>query len=233
MQQCLCGCKMAGQVLRQLVVKKGEKLKETPDLTIDKQKYKSDLIPPRLIVECYFGEQQQVIDKLQAELDGAIQELEALVEEHGGGEDGFLAEAQTDGGKVTKATVAGRLKELKGAKDAQAELTVLKQCAKFIDREAELKRAVKDAVAALDLLVFDQYPKLSAEEVRDLVVEAKWLWTLEAAIRSEVERVTQQLANRVRTLEERYAEPLPLLVQEVEALSGKVDEHLKKMGLVW
>ncbi|MWY86381.1 type I restriction endonuclease subunit M, partial [Francisella tularensis] len=59
----------AGKVLRQLVVKKGEKLKETPDLIIDKSKYKSDLIPPRLIVDRYFGEQQQQIDQLQADLD--------------------------------------------------------------------------------------------------------------------------------------------------------------------
>jgi type I restriction enzyme M protein len=45
--------------------------------------------------------------------------------------------------------------------------------------------------------------------------------------------VTQQLANRVKTLEERYVEPLPKITQEVAGLSNKVDEHLKKMGLTW
>jgi len=40
-------------------------------------------------------------------------------------------------------------------------------------------------------------------------------------------------ANRVKTLEERYAEPLPTLVDDVATLSAKVDENLKKMGLVW
>jgi len=64
-------------------------------------------------------------------------------------------------------------------------------------------------------------------------VDDKWQATLKAAIQGEIERVTQQLANRVKTLEERYAEPLPQLMQDVEALAGKVDEHLKKMGLVW
>jgi len=81
--------------------------------------------------------------------------------------------------------------------------------------------------------VFAQYPKLSEDEIKTLVVDDKWQATLKAAIQAEIERVTQQLANRVKTLEERYAEPLPQLTQDVETLTSKVDEHLKKMGLVW
>lgn len=50
---------------------------------------------------------------------------------------------------------------------------------------------------------------------------------------AEIERVMQQLANRVKTLEERYAEPLPELVQEIAELSSRVEEHLRKMGLEW
>jgi len=45
--------------------------------------------------------------------------------------------------------------------------------------------------------------------------------------------VTQQLAGRVKELEERYARPLPELEREVEAVSDKVEGHLKKMGLAW
>ncbi|MDN5624827.1 MAG: hypothetical protein L0G96_16940, partial [Acinetobacter sp.] len=47
------------------------------------------------------------------------------------------------------------------------------------------------------------------------------------------ERVTQQLANRVKELNERYEQPLPQITQNVEALSLKVAEHLKAMGLEW
>lgn len=222
----------AGKVLRQLVVKKGEKLKETPDLIIDKNKYKSDLIPPGLIVTRYFAEQQQQIDQLQADLDAISQELEALIEEHSG-EEGILGDAQTDAGKVTKVSVAARLKELKGDASAKEERAVLKQCLDLFEREAEAKKAVKDAQTALDEAVFAQYPKLTEDEIKTLLVDDKWQATLKAAIQAEIERVTQQLANRVKTLEERYAEPLPQLTQDVEALSSKVDEHLKKMGLAW
>ena len=94
----------AGKVLRELVAKKGEKLKEAPDLIIDKKKYKADLIPPGLIVARYFAKQQQEIDEFQTDLDVITQELEALIEEHTG-EDGALVDAQTDAGKVTKNNV--------------------------------------------------------------------------------------------------------------------------------
>jgi type I restriction enzyme M protein len=222
----------AGKVLRQLVVKKGEKLKEIPDLIIDKNKYKADLIPPKLIIDRYFATQQQQIDQLQADLDTIAQELEALIEEHSG-EEGALSEAQTDAGKVTKASVTTRLKELKGDASAKEEQAILKQCLKLIDREAEAKKAVKDAQIALDKLVFAQYPKLAENEIKTLVIEDKWQATLKGAIAAEIERVTQQLANRVKTLEERYAEPLPQILEEMETLSSKVEGHLRRMGLVW
>ena len=45
--------------------------------------------------------------------------------------------------------------------------------------------------------------------------------------------MSQTLTGRIRELAERYATPLPALVDEVETLSARVDEHLGKMGAVW
>jgi type I restriction enzyme M protein len=45
------------------------------------------------------------------------------------------------------------------------------------------------------------------------------------------EHITQQLAGRVQELETRYADPLPDLEDETDALSNTVDEHLKMMGV--
>ena len=222
----------AGKTLRELVAKKGQKLKETPDLAIGKKKYKADLIPPRLIVARYFADKQAHIDELQTNLDGISQELEALIEEHSD-EEGLLAEAQTDAGKVTKNTVMARVKEIKGDSSANEERDILKGCLELFDQEAAMKKVVKAAQTALDEAVFAQYPKLNEDEIKTLVVEDKWRATLEASISAEIERVTQQLANRVKDLEERYAEPLPELEKAVEALSSRVDEHLRKMGLEW
>jgi len=43
--------------------------------------------------------------------------------------------------------------------------------------------------------------------------------------------LTQALTNRVKELEERYAQPLPDLAREVEAFSVKVEEHLRNIGV--
>jgi len=218
----------AASGLRELVVEKGKKLNETPDLIVNKVKYKAEIISPALITTRFFSKEQSDIDELQVTLDSATQELESYVEEHSA-EEGLFSDAQTDAGKVTKKTVANRLKE---AIDTD-EIKALKQVRKLIEAEAANKKAVKETQEALDKKVLAQYSKLSHDDIQTLVVEDKWHATLHANIQAEIERVTQQLANRVKELEERYDEPLPEIVKEVNTLSEKVDQHLKDMGLSW
>jgi type I restriction enzyme M protein len=218
----------AGKTLRELVAKKGEKLKETPDLIINKLKYKAELIPPHLIVARYFAAEQAQVDALQAKQDEATQTLEAYLEEHGD-EDGLLADAMNDKDKITKASIAARAKL---AKD-EDELKALKQATKLFNADTTAKKAVKEAQEALDLAVFNQYPKLTVDEIKTLIVDDKWLATLQAKIIAEIERVTQQMANRVKELEERYDKPLPIITKSTENLSNKVADHLKAMGLEW
>ena len=217
-----------GKVLRELVAEKGEKLKETPDLVIGKAKYKAELISPTLIVARYFADEQAKVDALQSKLDSASQELETYLEENGG-DDGLLNDAVNDKDKVTKATVTTRLKVATNADEKAA----LKQAKKLFDCEADAKKALKEAQDALDLAVFKQYSKLSIDEIKSLIVDDKWLATLESNLIAEIERITQQLANRVKELEERYSEPLPMIMQSVTSLSDKVAGHLKAMGLEW
>ena len=60
-----------------------------------------------------------------------------------------------------------------------------------------------------------------------------WLRTLNASLSAGLDRVSQTLTRCIHELAERYATPLPALTDEVEALSAKVGEHLKRMGVVW
>ncbi|MFM2482832.1 type I restriction-modification system subunit M [Celerinatantimonas sp. YJH-8] len=218
----------AGNVLRELTVKKGEKLKETPDLIINKQKYKAELIPPALIVARYYADKQDKLNELQAKQDAAAQELENYLEEQGS-DDGLLVDAMNDKDKITKASVAARAKV---ATDAE-ELKALKHATKLFNAEANAKKAVKEAQDALDLAVFKHYPTLTLDDIKTLIVDDKWLATLQINIQAEIERVTQQLANRVKELEQRYSTPLPTLTKSVVELSDKVANHLKAMGLEW
>lgn len=187
-----------------------------------------DLVPKPLIVARYFAAEQAAIEAKQSELEAIAASLAELEEEQGGEED-YLGALE----KVNKAEVNARLKELKGDREALEEVAVLKEWLRLNAEEADYKKAIKTAEAALDQRVYEKYPQLTAAEIKTLVVEDKWLAALAVAVQGELERVSQGLTGRVRVLAERYAVPLPRLVEEVEMLSARVAEHLKQMGAVW
>jgi type I restriction enzyme M protein len=192
----------------------------------------TDLIPTLLIVNRYFAAERDAIENLEAERDAVSRQMEELDEEHGG-EDGLLFEAKTEKGKLTKVSVNARLKEIKQDKESADERKALETYAALIEKEAAASKKVKEAQRALDAKVASQYAKLSEAEIKTLVVDDKWLATLAADVQTELDRVSQALTGRIKQLAERYAAPLPRLIEEVETLSTHVDEHLKKMGFVW
>jgi type I restriction enzyme M protein len=183
-----------------------------------------DLVPKPLIVARYFAKEQAAIEAQQAALEANTASLAELEEEHGG-EEGFLGAWD----KIAKVEVSARLKEIKGDKDAKDESAVLQQWLKVITDEADLKRAIREAEAALDQLAHDMYPKLTEAEIQILVVDDKWLTALAAAVQGELDRVSQTLTSRIRLLADRYATPLPQIVDEVAALAAIVEGHLNKM----
>ena len=197
-----------------------------------------DLIPGALVVARYFAAEQQAVEALEAERNTITRQMEEQDEEHGG-EGGLLEEGKTDKGKLTAKSVKDRLKTLRSitAKaalaEAQEEIQALKAYADLLEQEATASKKAKDAQKALDAKVAAQYARLSVADIQTLVVEDKWLAALTASVQSELDRVSQALTGRIRQLADRYATPLPALGDEVEVLSGRVDEHLKAMGFVW
>jgi type I restriction enzyme M protein len=189
----------------------------------------TDIIPEPLIIARYFAVEQAAVEKLEADRNAITRELEELDEEQGG-EDGLLAEAKSDKGKLTAKSVKDRLKAIKGEKDADDERQALEGYLALIERESEAGKKVKDAQKALDAKVAAKYGKLTEAEIKTLVVDDKWLATLAAAVQSELDRVSQTLTGRIRQLADRYAAPLPQLTKKLETLAARVDEHLKKMG---
>lgn len=207
-------------------------IKETPDLTIGRKKYKMDLIPPSLIVARYFTKGQAAINDAKAKLDEATRMVEEFVEDNTG-DDGLLEDAVNDKGKATKSGVNARLKDIGEDPEFAEEQKALEMCRNLLDTESLLGQVVNELQERLDQQVLANYAKLSEAEIKALAIEDKWFASVGAAIEDEVQRLTQQLADRLKELEERYARPLPELEQEVEVLSEKVGYHLKKMGLMW
>ena len=187
-----------------------------------------DLIPKSLIVARYFAKEQAALDAQQTELETTTANLAELEEEHGG-EEGVLGALE----KIAKAEVNARLKEIKGDREAKDEATVLRRWLELSESEMALKRAVKEQDAALDALAYERYPALAEAEIKALVVDDKWMTHLSAAVRGELDRVSQTLTRRIRELAERYVTPLPEIEREVAMLAARVEEHLRRMGASW
>ena len=217
---------------RLLIEDKTKKSKTRPDYALGKKKYLAELLPPSLLVARYYAPEQAAIETLEARLAALVQQLEELAEEHGG-EGGLLEDAANDKGKLTKASVAARLKDLKGDADAADEIKVLKDYLALTEQETATGAQLSAAQEALIAQVHALYATLTEAEIQTLVVDDKWLNTLAAAVQGELDRVSQTLTGRIRQLAERYATPLPQLTDEVATLAARVDEHLKKMGAVW
>lgn len=149
----------------------------------------------------------------------------------------MLAEAFNDKGKLTKVSVAARLKEVQkeskrdpqGSAEASEERRMLERYLALVEQEATTAEKLKAAQEKLTAAVAAKYPALTEDEIKRLVVDDKWRDALHAAVQGELDRVSQTLTGRIRQLAERYATPLPQLTAEVEALAVRVDEHLKKM----
>jgi type I restriction enzyme M protein len=187
-----------------------------------------DLIPKALIIARYFAQEQSVIEQLAAALEGATARLTEMEEEHVG-EDGAFADLD----KVNRAHVTARLREIEADTGAKDEADVLNDWLKLNNEEADLKKRLKEADAALDAQACARYPKLTEAEIKALVVNDKWLAALDAAIHGEMNRVSQQLTQRVKELAERYETPLPQVVSHMAELEATVNRHLEMMGFAW
>ena len=114
-----------------------------------------------------------------------------------------------------------------------AELDILHG---WLQTEAAASECRKSCATKLNDLyknVGSKYTALSDDEIKPLVVEYKWYADVRTGVEGEIERVTQRLTERVRTLEERYADSLPELQQSVYEFGARVERHMREMGVAY
>ena len=187
-----------------------------------------DLVPKDLVIHRYFMDEQNALNTLEEEKDSIEIQLTEMEEENSG-EDGCFSDLD----KVNKGNIKARFKELKTEDDSETDIEIFTAYLSLMDRLAKAKKSIKTATTELDAMLYDKYPKLTTDEVTILVVDDKWMATIENDISNEIDQISQKLSNRIKELAERYENTLPELDVEVEVLEQKVDDHLKKMGFEW
>jgi len=210
-------------------------IKETPDLVIGKAKYKMDLLPPDIIINKYFAAEKEQIENLQNEVEILQQKLNEFEEEHStetaDGEAPLLSEVMDEDGKISKKNVQARLKEL--SKNDIQEKEVLTQWMELYDEISKINKQIKQLQENLYKQVLTQYQALSEEEIKEMVINDKWMHSLEKNINDYIQKIATRLSTRIKELTERYETPLSDIEKEVKEYTQKVKEHLVKLGIEW
>lgn len=206
--------------------------------------YQFSIIEGELLINRYFLTEKLAIEQLEADKEAIATQIAELEEEHST-EEGFFAELE----KVNKVSVGVQLKkdtaqlntiEKGKAKMDKEAYNLLKEriqvftlYLKKIEEQADLTKKIKEAALALDLKSIERFKTLTEDEIKQLVVDDKWMASIEKSVKSEMERISQRLTQRIKELAERYETPIAKQSAEVAALENKVLQHLQKMGFTF
>jgi type I restriction enzyme M protein len=204
------------------------------ELSLDEKKKTRDcnLLPKQLIIGKFFHPEKNAIENLEADRETINQQLTGLEEEHGG-EEGLLADSKNDKDKITKASAQKRMKEIFGDADFSDEVRILEKYLQLIEKEIIIVKKIKESYTDLDKKVMARYKTLTIDEIKNLVVDDKWILTIEKDVKTEVERISQRLSLRIKELAECYETPMPKMTSAVVDLESKVSGYLQKMGFKW
>jgi type I restriction enzyme M protein len=83
----------------------------------------------------------------------------------------------------------------------------------FFDLETTGSDISKDRIVEISLVKL--FPD-SKEEIQSLVINDKWMTAIANDVKSEMERISQRLTQRIKKLAERYETPLPDIDKHID-----------------
>lgn len=157
--------------------------------------------------------------------------------------DGYLANhplcasAKNDKGNVNASSVKAHIAVLREttpvpkmyAEDYEQLMSLFTLMAKN-DEQSKLVKALK---AQLEEKVKEKYTVLTVEEIKELLVNKKWYYSIFDGIDALYVAISHSITNRIVELAERYEDTLPTLSTVVDDYEARVKSHLERMGFVW
>lgn len=201
----------------------------------EKQKIKGwegKLIPKSLVEVAFFTTERAKIDEAQAVADETQSRLDEMTEEHTA-EDGVLSDCLNDKDAVDMKAVSAKLKELKKNAPDSEEYRVLLEYTELCEKVKKYSKIVKELNTALDEACKAKYAELTMDEIKELLVNRKWYYTIFEGIKALYVTTSHEIAGRIAELAERYEVTLFELEKSVEDYEAKVKAHLERMGFKW
>ena len=149
----------------------------------------------------------------------------------------ICASAKNDKGNVNASSVKARIAILREttpvpemyAEDYEQLMSLYTLMAKN-DEQSKLVKALK---AQLEEKVKEKYTVLTVEEIKELLVNKKWYYSIFDGIDALYVAISHSITNRIVELAERYEDTLPALSTVVDDYEARVKSHLERMGFVW
>ncbi len=195
---------------------------EEPDFVIQKTHYKSDLIPKNLIKQRFFEKEAKELEELENALNEKEAHFEEFIEEHSN-EEGLFYEL-----KINESVLK---KELKNATDLE-DKEILKTALELLEAKNKALKMKNKAHEELELKAFHQYKNLEINEIKDLIIQDKWLKSLKNALENKILKRINAFISVLNGIISSYSNSLLELDKEVKESESKVLEHLKDLGLM-
>lgn len=210
--------------------KKGEKKEKIKG-------WEGKLIPKTIVEKVYFAEERRKIDDAQAIVDKTQSQLDEFIEGHLFGDIGLFIGCVDAKGEADKKAINEVVREMKVHKKdgiyTEEEYGVLDIYLNLVNKVKEYTKLVKDLNIALDEAEKAKYAELTIDEVKELLVNHKWYYTIFDGISALYSTTSHNMANRISELANRYESTLPSLEKDVEDYEAKVKSHLERMGFSW
>ncbi len=122
-------------------------------------------------------------------------------------------------------------KELKNATDLEDE-KILKTALEWLEAKNKALKMKNKAYEELELKAFHQYKNLELGEIKDLIIQDKWLNSLKNALENKILKRINAFISALNGIIQTYSNSLLELDKEVKESESKVLEHLKDLGLM-
>ena len=201
----------------------------------EKQKIKGwegKLIPKSLVETAFFAKERAKIDEARAVADETQSRLGEMTEEHTA-EDGVLSDCLNGKDTVDMKAVSAKLNELKKNAPDSEDYRVLLEYTELCEKVKKYSKIVKELNTALDEACKAKYAELTMDEIKELLVNRKWYYTIFEGIKALYVTTSHEIAGRIAELAERYEVTLFELEKSVEDYEAKVKAHLERMGFKW
>ena len=204
------------------------------EIVTDKIKsWDGKLIPRTLVEKQYFAKEKTAIENAERIAEETQAKLDEFIEENTAEDCALFEYYDTEKSSFDDKKVTSDYKKQKKAGCKTEEFAVLEQYVQLAETLKKQNKIVKDLLLAFDLMVKEKYQVLTVEEIKELLINQKWYYSIFEGIKALYVTTSHNIANRIVELVERYENTLPCLETETATYESKVKEHLARMGFTW